>query len=714
MADYFQGNPYFAQDPRFELPPEQKRAANWSSLGDALAAMSLGFANGSSSGRSFLGTVGPAAAMGSQAVGAGNERLAAEQQKYATYLQMEQYRKAQEEQIKAKTGIEQQQLDMDKMTSKAIMDDMAKNGGGFSGASGPLMTPPDLQAKGAPVVDYLTKAGLPPVAAAGVAGHLAVEAPGFNTSAVGDGGKSKGLAQWDPSRFADMQRFAQTPEGKGRPITDQSLQLDFLMHELQTGDVNAQRAYAGLKAAKTPEEATTAFMHFERPEGYTPGNPQGGKAYDQRLANARALMPTAAPAPAALPPALPPPAPATGAAVAQVPPGTPNAGAAFGLPPFGAPTSLNLSGPPGMAQGAGGPADSPSGPQMAPQPPAVGTVPPYQIPAGMPNPSQFDIYSLNKTFAPYGAAKRGSAEFNRTEQLNLAKFNFEQQQKAEEQAREARKAQVGEVQNDVIVNPDGSVSPNQTSLAFKKSVSAAQGTDPEGKMLIGDYEDARAANKEYQVGAKTARTTLENAQNLDNLLSGLQTGKLKGMTTDIKAYLKGVGVDPESFNLTDDVGRTQAAQVISKQFAMQLRNPSGGGGMPGSMSNYEDKLLQGMPPGIEQTPEGNKFLIETMRKKAQRDLDLSRIANDFMRSPEARRDPNALYQKIDEHVKDHPLFTEGDIPKVSSAAQPTPGGPPPTPAQATMLPVISSPEEARKRPSGSYFRTPDGSVRQVP
>jgi hypothetical protein len=45
-----------------------------------------------------------------------------------------------------------------------------------------------------------------------------------------------------------------------------------------------------LQAAKTPEQAAAAFIHYERPQGYTPENPAGGLGYQSRISLARQVF----------------------------------------------------------------------------------------------------------------------------------------------------------------------------------------------------------------------------------------------------------------------------------------------------------------------------------------------------------------------------------------------------------------------------------------
>lgn len=108
----------------------------------------------------------------------------------------------------------------------------------------------------------LISMGYTPVQAAGIMGNLEVESPGFNTRAVGDGGKARGIAQWHPDRFGPLQRYASS---KNADAYDLNIQLEFVKKELETNESKAGRLLAN---ATTPEDAASAFCAFERPKGY--------------------------------------------------------------------------------------------------------------------------------------------------------------------------------------------------------------------------------------------------------------------------------------------------------------------------------------------------------------------------------------------------------------------------------------------------------------
>lgn len=368
------GNPYLT-DPRFQLSPEQKQQFALSSLGSALTNFGAGIAQGGASGQPWFAGIGPGAAMASGALGQQEASMAKMQQAAAQYYQMEDYRKSQEAHIAAQTEMERRKMareDEGFNLAKGVIN----NPTGFNMQPPSVQTSPtgfgappaDLQKVGPPMVNYLmSKAGLPPVGAAAAVGGLYQES-GFNPGAVGDKGTANGMAQWRGERLSGLTQFAQS---QGKPATDPQVQLDYMIAEMKGGDMGAQRAYALLQQAKTPEEGTAAMMHFFRPAGYTPNNPQGGHAFAQRVGYSTALLPQTGPQP--------------GQTMASVPafqgPGMPSIQP--GATPPGMPPQMNpASGaPPGMAVGDGGPPGSPAnGPQVAQAPQQPGSFDPGPMP----------------------------------------------------------------------------------------------------------------------------------------------------------------------------------------------------------------------------------------------------------------------------------------------------------------------------------------------
>lgn len=122
-------------------------------------------------------------------------------------------------------------------------------------------------------------------ASAAIAGHLISESA-MQTTIHGDYGVSKGLAQWNGQRLINLKRFA---ANKNKDWHDFEIQLEFIEYELQTTETLARDA---LIRSRNIVEATAAFMHFERPLGYSPYAPANGHGWGSRLYNANKLYVT--------------------------------------------------------------------------------------------------------------------------------------------------------------------------------------------------------------------------------------------------------------------------------------------------------------------------------------------------------------------------------------------------------------------------------------
>jgi hypothetical protein len=121
--------------------------------------------------------------------------------------------------------------------------------------------------------NYFVSQGLSPVQAAGIVGNLQGESGrGLNTNTRNpgdgrDGSDSIGIAQWNSDRAQALKNYAAS---KGTPYTDLTTQLEFLHSELKGPE---KAAYDRLLTAQTPEEATRAFLAFERPKDWNvPGS----------------------------------------------------------------------------------------------------------------------------------------------------------------------------------------------------------------------------------------------------------------------------------------------------------------------------------------------------------------------------------------------------------------------------------------------------------
>jgi hypothetical protein len=138
-----------------------------------------------------------------------------------------------------------------------------------------------MQASGH-AMDFFVSRGYSREQAAGIVGNL-IQESGLNPNTVHDSGTGLGIAGHRLERLDALKAYAAS---KGKPANDFQTQLEFIDQELNTTE---GKTGAALRAAKTPEAAAAAFINYERPQGWTPENPQGGHGFANRVANAQAV-----------------------------------------------------------------------------------------------------------------------------------------------------------------------------------------------------------------------------------------------------------------------------------------------------------------------------------------------------------------------------------------------------------------------------------------
>lgn len=167
-------------------------------------------------------------------------------------------------------------------------------------------------------------------------------------------------------------------------------------------------------------------------------------------------------------------------------------------------------------------------------------------------------------------------------------------------------------------------------------------------------KDFAEMNRDMIKGAQSARMKIGTLTRLDQLLSdpSIYTGTGAQQLLTAKKLAKAIGVD------VGDVSGPEAIQAIGNQFALELRNPSGGAGMPGAMSDKDREFLQASVPGLGQTPEGNRKIIDYMKRVAQRSIDVERLRQDYVKNN--RRLDEGFYRELERYSDANPLFPEAD------------------------------------------------------
>jgi hypothetical protein len=160
---------------------------------------------------------------------------------------------------------------------------------------------------------------------------------------------------------------------------------------------------------------------------------------------------------------------------------------------------------------------------------------------------------------------------------------------------------------------------------------------------------------DIQNAGMQARSKVNNLTRLESLLSGYETGKLTPLGKEIASYAASLGI-----NVGKNLGNKEAAEALSNELALQARNPSGGAGMPGAMSDQDRAFLQNIVPNLAKSTAGNRTIIETQRRLAKREMDVARMASEY-RGRRGSLDPQ-FYQEMQQWSDANPLFA--DMPSV--------------------------------------------------
>jgi len=204
--------------------------------------------------------------------------------------------------------------------------------------------------------------------------------------------------------------------------------------------------------------------------------------------------------------------------------------------------------------------------------------------------------------------------------------------------------------------PEGQPVPNQARIDADLAKARAGATTVSVNTKEQD-ESAKIIGKGYgeqytelQKAEFASRKRIGRAERLESLLDGVQTGKLTPMGTQLAGYAHALG-----FEIDPKLGNKEAAIALESEMALELRNPSGGAGMPGAMSDADRTFLQNMASFSNKTPQGRKFMLESYRAIAKRDADIARLARDYKKRNGGKFD-EGFYDELAVWSERNPMF----------------------------------------------------------
>jgi len=165
-----------------------------------------------------------------------------------------------------------------------------------------------------------------------------------------------------------------------------------------------------------------------------------------------------------------------------------------------------------------------------------------------------------------------------------------------------------------------------------------------GKGMGEDYLDVIRA-------PKATRDRVAKLERADELLKGIETGKYTAYGLEVSKGLNSLG-----FPVAEDVGNLEAADALLKEYALSLRNPAGGAGMPGAMSDADREFLIKAAGSITNTPEGRKLMLDTQRALLKRDEEVAKLAREYRKNSPTKSIDEGFYDVLEEYANKNPLF----------------------------------------------------------
>jgi len=199
-------------------------------------------------------------------------------------------------------------------------------------------------------------------------------------------------------------------------------------------------------------------------------------------------------------------------------------------------------------------------------------------------------------------------------------------------------ATVTRLQSRIKANPDASENDAKTlqSILSKYEKSPTQSGAPSLT-----YKDKPKRAMEEETGKMAGKALGEEQQNLNiasessNQLYGqldllkklyqtpnMPEGQLAKELQTIRSGLKTAGID-----VGPEVGAADLVSSISGKMALLTRTADGKNLMPGAMSDFEQKILRTLVPGLEGTAEGRTALIDIMQNMAKSRMRFAEEAN---------------------------------------------------------------------------------------
>lgn len=198
------------------------------------------------------------------------------------------------------------------------------------------------------------------------------------------------------------------------------------------------------------------------------------------------------------------------------------------------------------------------------------------------------------------------------------------------------------------------IDPTLSKVSVNPSMNLPPQEDEEQKIVGRKFGEMYTG---MQSAALDAPSRLAKMDKLEGLLSRTYTGlggdQVQQANRALKAAGDAMGLD--TTGITEKVGAAEASQALANEMALEFRNPQGGAGMPGAMSDQDREFLKNMVgANLSTTPEGRKQIIDARRKLIEREKDIAKMAREYRKKN--KRLDEGFFDEMQAFSDKNPLF----------------------------------------------------------
>lgn len=208
-------------------------------------------------------------------------------------------------------------------------------------------------------------------------------------------------------------------------------------------------------------------------------------------------------------------------------------------------------------------------------------------------------------------------------------------------------AQAGaQAQHDLVAVPDGrggtvmmprSQAVNQLGgggAAMPQGVSPGQGGQFGRAPSAGEQSYDTAMGTRFATQYDNLQSGAANARDMlgmyDLAEQALNSGVRTGIGAEAELTLRQLGAAMGMDTNPEKVSGGELIRAVQNRMALIMRNPEGGMGMPGAISDRDIKFLKDSQIGIDRTPEGNRQMLQAFRAIEQRKVQVAELADQYV------------------------------------------------------------------------------------